>query len=70
VNQIRIGIADLWIDLGEICTGYGIVESNLGGDGVRKVDSVGGVECKRNTKGDVENKPFFYHRVEDSLIYQ
>ncbi len=69
LNQVRVGIADLWIDLGETVTGFGIVESQLGSDGVRKVATVGGVECKRNTRGDVENTRYFYHRVADSLIY-
>jgi len=70
VNQIRIGIADLWIDLGTVSTGYGMVESALGGDGIREVDSVGSVVCKRNTKGFPDDKAFFYHQIEDTLIFE
>jgi len=68
VRQVRIGIADLWIDLGKTNVGMGIAESNNTGDGIRAVATVGGLECKRNTVGDVLGGPFFYHNVKDSLI--
>jgi len=70
VNQIRIGIADLWIDLGSEITGYGMGETKLGGGGFREVDSVGGVECKRNTKGYEEDASYLFHTIEDTLIFE
>lgn len=69
VKQVRIGIADLWIDLGTANTGMGIVESNNISDGRRVVANVGGVDCKRNTVGEPSPGEFFYHNVKDSLIF-
>ena len=69
VNQVRIAIADLWIDLGQSVTQFGMEERNLGGDGTRAPAQVGGLDCKRNTNGEAGGGRYFYIGVTDSLIF-
>lgn len=64
INQVRVVIADLWIDIGD-STGYGIMERFPGSDGLRSPAVAGGVKCKKNDPG----AGYMYFAVADSLIF-
>jgi hypothetical protein len=64
INQVRVVIADLWIDIGD-STGYGMTERFPGSDGLRSPAEVGGNKCKKNDPG----AGYMYFAVGDSLIY-
>lgn len=64
LNQVRVAIMDLWIDLGDQ-SNYNIASSLLSGDGLRDSANVGGFKCQTN-QGTAN---YMYFNVADSVIY-
>ncbi len=64
INQVRVIIADLWIDIGD-STAYGMTERFPGSDGLRSPAEVGGNKCKKSDPG----AGYMYFAVGDSLIF-
>ena len=64
LNQVRVAVMDLWIDLGDQ-SNFNIASALLSGDGVRDSAFVGGFRCQTN----LGTANYMYFAVADSAIY-
>lgn len=69
LNQVKIGIADYWINRGD-STNFKITAADAQSDGLTKTVFVGGKWCSQNSVSGGTGGRYFYHAVNDTVIFK